>query len=165
MSAFTAPATDLRVGVDYVAGAQMQDAFDALEWRDGPDAVRLLTAVCSSTATLTTTTTDVTGCSITFTLVGSSSVVLVNGVFAFSTSATGVTIATGSLMVDGVAQAGIATKNGQSFDSQPCNQMWLPTLAAGSHTLKLRAAKTAALGTMTVEITHTVLSILVFDHR
>jgi hypothetical protein len=165
MTGFTAPGPDLRNGVDYVPAATLQSAFDALEWRDGPDAVRQLNGVCSSSATITTTATDVAGCTVSFTLTGGSSVVIVNGIFAVGTSVAAATVATGTLVVDGVTATGQAIKDGNSIDSFPAAQIWLPTLAAGAHTLKLQISKTVNVGTMSIGITDSILSVLVFDHR
>jgi hypothetical protein len=67
-------------------------------------------------------------------------------------------------VIDGATQGGTATKSLANFDSQPSTQVWIASLAAGAHTIKLQCQKSAALATCSVQATETMLSILLIDH-
>jgi hypothetical protein len=74
-------------------------------------------------------------------------------------------VALGVLDVDGVSESALATfrtqVTGTTAFRATAGQTWRVTLAsAGSHTLKLRASKTAnTAGTLQVQSTHTTLSV------
>lgn len=108
---------------------------------------------CSSTLTLTTTPTDVPGCSVTVSVVGASAyaVVTANAEFAVSVAAAGVLLSC-SLLVDGVNQAALGTvrDSAEYIHDGHRSYTWKVPLSAGSHTLKLSGSKSASGGTAAI---------------
>jgi hypothetical protein len=124
-------------------------------------------ARASDALTLTTTTTDVPGASLTITTQMPNTVVVVTAFFDLAASnTTGTDVAVGSLDVDGVSMTGAIIYQmqvaGVSAHRLTAGQQWRVTLAdAGDHTLKLRASRTAnTAGTFVVQSTHTTLAVL-----
>jgi hypothetical protein len=104
--------------------------------------VKAFTAVnTTSPQSVTNTETDITGCSITLTTIGTNTQCVVMGDFNFSVGSSSSGTIDGKLSVDGVVNGTFArvvpiTSTVQAM----ATQTWLVTLAAaGSHTLKLRA--------------------------
>jgi hypothetical protein len=120
---------------------------------------------CTSTLTLTTTVQDVAGCTLTFTLAGAHGFALVVGTFDFQPTATSAgNIAIGALMADAATQSQQVIWSDNGANSRgTLSQSWVVPLAAGSHTLKLRASKVASGGTHVANSSHTNLSVLVVD--
>jgi hypothetical protein len=143
----------------------------AAAWQT-PSTAALLTALgsstskpCTSTLTLTTTVQDVAGCTLTFTLAGAHGFALVVGTFDFQPTATSAgNIAIGALMADATTQSQQVIWSDNGANSRgTLSQSWVVPLAAGSHTLKLRASKVAAGGTHVANSSHTNMSVLIVD--
>lgn len=119
----------------------------------------------TGTLTLSTSDQDVAGCSLTFTLAGAHGFAHVTGAFDFQpTSSSAGVNAVGKLLADASTQTeqAIWTDNGAS-SRETVSQSWVVPLGAGSHTLKLRASKTSALGTHVANTSHTNMTVLIFD--
>lgn len=117
-------------------------------------------ARASSQLTLSTTITDVAGATITRNSPVAETV-LVMAAMDFNTSALGTGYSTGFLDVDGVDQTGQVIGGRRStLVRVTASQIWLVSVAAGSHTYKLQAYKTVNDGTTTVEVTHTSIVII-----
>jgi hypothetical protein len=69
----------------------------------------------------------------------------------------------GSLWVDSVAQTGEVLKYISRNDRVTLSRVWPLTLAAGTHTIKLRVVKDAGAGTASYAMTYTQLALLVVD--
>jgi hypothetical protein len=165
-SPFTAPASRPRNGITTYTAADLQPALNALQWRDGPSAVRRFQAECTAGPTIGTSAVDIAGCSVTFTVTGSNAFAVVTGTFGWSISTSNSTaVASGLCVVDGVTQPRAATKSLQTPDAFTGSQVWSPVLAAGSHTIKLQVVKDLVAGTIALDTTNTVLTVLLIDHR
>jgi hypothetical protein len=108
---------------------------------------------------------DIPGATVTFTVVNASVQVLVIGSIQFRCTAfTSAGECKGYLTVDGVDQAANISASFSAANqwSQGANS-WVVTLAAGSHTLKLRAAKMNGTQTVTNGYPHDVISVFVND--
>jgi len=88
------------------------------------------------------------------------------GIFDFDETGAGTTVCLGRLYVDGAnhssnAQAllEVTTTN----DRATVAQQWDGTLSAGSHTLELRGARSAANGSQVANATHTCLRVQVYE--
>jgi len=127
-----------------------------------------VTYEASATAdlTLSTTETDIVGATVTLTTQTAGAVFVVEGTFDFSaaTGAAGV-IMVGRLSVDGSTDIEEAHADGSTTGARvTANQEWRGTLAtAGDHTLKLRALKSAAGGTMSARTIHTKVLITIYE--
>lgn len=121
---------------------------------------------CSSPLTLTTTVTDVPGCTATVTVVGANAYAIVTASVQFTvTASAGITMAV-PLYVDGVDQAVLGTvrDSADNIHDGHRSYTWKIPLTAGSHTLKLRGSKSAALATCSVNNTAgTNIIVQVFD--
>lgn len=108
---------------------------------------------------------DVAGCSVTCTTTGNNAFALVIGVFDFSKSAT-TGIGEGFCNVDGTDQATLAVLSDGAntiSDRMTVSQVWAVSLTAGSHTIKLRAAKA---GAATINIQpHTTITVILVDNQ
>lgn len=126
---------------------------------------RITTVAASASLTLTTTETDVPGCTWTFQTVGANAIVVVLGVFDFDCtgSPANFTFASGRLSVDGVTQAAEAHGTMAALVRNTCAQMWPVNVSAGSHTVKLRAVKPSGTTSIAVDSPHTTMTVLVFD--
>jgi hypothetical protein len=114
--------------------------------------------------TLTTTETDVPGVSIpTLTVAGSNAFAVCIGTFDFDASATGSAVAQGRLSIDGATQTMEAHGPIASVARVTAEMTWLVPLLPGSHALKLRAAKSGAVGTVQTRATHTNLTVILVD--
>jgi hypothetical protein len=98
---------------------------------------------------------DLAGASLTFTVATSSASVKVLGIF--DNTVTGTVTVIGTCMVDGVSQTAEAHGGGVANLRLTVAQTWQLTLAAGSHTVKLRGTISTGAGTMFG--THTKISI------
>jgi len=126
----------------------------------------LLSARASGSGlTPSTTPADIPGATLTFTTANPNATVLAAGIFDCGCATTGTGLVVGTLVVDGSSQSpestfGLVTAN----DRNSVAQVWAVTLAsAGSHTLKLQGALTAASGTGSIHATHTGIAVLVLD--
>lgn len=88
------------------------------------------------------------------------------GIFDFDETVLGTTVCLGKLYVDGANHASnaqalfeVTTTN----DRATVAQMWDGTLTAGSHTLELRGARSAAAGTQLINSLHTCLRVQVWE--
>jgi len=118
----------------------------------------------TSALTVGTSSADVPGCSITVTVTGANAYALVTMVFdvqAIVTTSNNVFL--GQLNVDGVGAPTYPEAHADDRTSRitPAQSTKVP-LAAGTHTLKLQAAKTPG-GTFTVMTSHTNLTVILFD--
>lgn len=86
--------------------------------------------------------------------------VLVMVTFDFNVTGAGVGVCVGKLYVDGVAQSAQALYGPATTGRSTVSQTYAVSLAAGSHTLELRASKTINAGTAAATTQHTTLSIL-----
>lgn len=109
---------------------------------------------CSTALTLSTTLTDIAGCSVTVTIVGGSAyaIVTANAQFVVSAAAAAGTIMSCALLVDGVNQSALGTLRDSADTVHDGHRAytWKVPLAAGSHTLKLQGSKSAASGTCAI---------------
>lgn len=126
---------------------------------------RITTVGASGTLTLTTTETDVPGCTWTFQTTGANAIVVVIGVFDFdcTSAAANFTYAMGRLSVDGTTQTAEAHGTMAALIRNTCAQLWPVSVAAGTHTVKLRALKPSASTVISVDAVHTTMAVLVFD--
>lgn len=149
------------------------DILNASEWDELLGLVGILTGfsqsgvgTCSAALTLTTTPTDITGCSVAVTVTGAHAYAVVTASAQFVvTAAAGVTLAC-SLLVDGVDQAALGTMRDSADQIHDHTRAftWKVPLAAGAHTLKLRGSKAAALATAAISNTAgTNIVVMVFD--
>lgn len=122
---------------------------------------------CNSALTLTTTLTDVSGCSVNATTTGANSYAMVtaNAQFMVSVASAGVTLAC-VLLVDGVNQAANGTLRDSADQVHDGHRSftWKVPLTAGAHTFKLQGNKSAAGSTSS--ITNTAGSnivVMIFD--
>lgn len=114
--------------------------------------------------TLTTTATDLLAATVTFSTTTANAVFVVNAFFDFEVTAAGTSVLIGQLVTDGNLQAGEAHSDGSTVQRHTVGQTWRGTLAAsGSHTFKLRGLKTAAVGTMVTNDSHTRLTIQIAE--
>lgn len=121
---------------------------------------------CSAGLTLTTTPTDVTGATVTVSVVGANAYAIVTASVQFTvTGAAGITLSA-VLLVDGVSQAALGSvrDSADNIHDQTTCYTWKIPLTAGSHTLKLQGSKSAALGTAVINNTAgTNLVVQLFD--
>lgn len=109
---------------------------------------------------------DCPGATITVVTTNANTKVMVQGVFDFDVSAfTSSGLAAGNLVVDGATQAGGALfAYTAAAQRATVGQCWLVTLAAaGSHVLKLIAAKAGGTATVVSRQAHTTITALVLD--
>lgn len=106
--------------------------------------------------------TDITGATATFTpAIASYAIVL--GVFDFKTNSTANDLFSGLLDVDGSNQSAIATwKVPTSGGQGTIPQLWLVSLSAVSHTLKLQALRVSGSGSSVVAATNSHLTIFLY---
>lgn len=158
-----------------VVGAAPAAANDAVRKADLDTKVTLsetsitnsIAAAATSSLTLTTTVTDIAGATVSITTAVPNTVVVVMGVFdIFASNTTASDVAIGVLDVDGTAQAASALfealVTGTTAHRATVAQTWRVTLAAaGAHTLKLRASKSAnTAGSYSAQTTHTTITVL-----
>jgi len=122
-------------------------------------------AVASSDLTLSTTLTDVPGASVVVPSSRTAAVALVWGVFDFDVTATGAAIAQGIVDVNGVASPGNALHSMLVVTRHTVMTCDLVPLSggAGNYTWKLRALKSAAVGTCAAKATHSRLVVVYID--
>lgn len=122
-------------------------------------------AACSSSLTLSTTETDVTGATITLTTVAANAIYIARGVFDFDVATlSAANYCQGRLAVDGVTSTREANMDMFTVKRGQGVQQWRGTLAAaGSHTLKLRAAKLGAGGASGALLTHTTIQVIIYE--
>lgn len=120
-------------------------------------------AVANANLTLSTTETDISGATVTVNPAGANAFAVVVGVFDVDCTAAGAAVAQGRLSIDGSTQTAEAHGTMISTSRSTVTQVWLPPLAFGSHTLKLRGLKTAAAGTATIWATHTTITVILVD--
>jgi hypothetical protein len=120
------------------------------------------TAVAASPLTVGTTAADVAGCSISLVVAGTNAFVEVTMVFDVQTTVTtSNNVFLGTLLIDGVG--GFPEAHADDRESRiTVSQTVRAGLAAGSHTLKLQAAKTPG-GSFTAMASHTTLTVTLFD--
>lgn len=119
-------------------------------------------AAASSNLTLSTTETDVPGCSVTVTAQTDSAFYIAWGTFDAQQTSTASLTAIGSLSVDGTDETRQALFNGLTNGLRATvGQVWSDTLTAGSHTLKLRGQMLSSSG-IRFSGTHTSLVVVVF---
>lgn len=112
-----------------------------------------------TSATVTTSAADLSGCTVTFSTAVANTLVLVVGTFDFQINGT-TDIAGGTLVVDGTTVSGEqAILNGTVRATVAMT--WRVTLAAaGSHTLKLQVGKTGSSNTVTVRAAGSSISVV-----
>ena len=120
-------------------------------------------AAATATLNLGASAADVVGASVTVSVGGAHAFAVVTGCFDFKTTVgAGGAFLLGRLAVDGVEQPAQAPKDGATAGSEAnVAQCWLVPLAAGTHTLKLRASANGS--TSTCGLTHTTITAIVFD--
>lgn len=113
---------------------------------------------------LSTTETDLLGCSVSFSVATLATCVVV-ATAHFLTVATGAAAMEARLSVDGVIQAGVVRMTGTSAGLEAtCSQVWRFAFSAtGSHTLKLRGAKSAAVGDLRTGDNNTGFVVAVYE--
>jgi hypothetical protein len=113
---------------------------------------------------VTTTETDCLGCSVTFSTATAAAYMVV-AFFDLDVTASGATTAVGRLNIDGTTVTGIeAHLGGSSVTRATPGQVWTGSLSGGgSHTLKLRIIKSAALATINCIDLHTRMAITVIE--
>lgn len=117
----------------------------------------IISKQASADVTSISTEVDITGCTTTFTPAIASSAI-VYGIFYFNSGSAANDIFYGSLNVDGSNEAELVryvvptSGGGGTFA-----QIWVVSLSATSHTLKLRAGRTSGTGTAAVRQVHTKL--------
>lgn len=130
----------------------------------GKSLTNLIGASANSDLTLTTTATLVPNCTITIT-VDSPAQWKVDGTFDFDMTVAASTVAQGFLYVDGVAQTEQALfELALTSDRATVGQQWTNTFtASGDHTLELRAAKSANVGTALARTSHTSFVVATYE--
>lgn len=115
---------------------------------------------CTANTTVTDSTeTDITGCTATFTP-AIASVAKVTAVVSFNTGSVANDLFNVLLDVDGVNESeSVRFKVPTSGGIGTLTQVWLVSLTAASHTLKLQGARVSGTGQVTIEVTHTKLLI------
>jgi hypothetical protein len=117
----------------------------------------------SSSLNMTTTVTDIPGCSITLSTTTDNAVYLAYGIFDFDLGGATTATALGRLNVDG-ADTGKTARYGAEVasDVSTVAQQWRGTLAsAGSHTLKLRGSTSA--GTNLFAFSQSTLTVVIYE--
>lgn len=129
-------------------------------WPCGP--IRVLSDQASADQTLTTTATDVTGCSVTFTTRVPNAVAHITGTFYFVGTTVGYGACLGYCNVDGTLKTEAAVMiSGTNGEGGTFAQTWEHTFAsAGSHTVKLQVGKSAAGGAAQSLATHTCFTMI-----
>jgi hypothetical protein len=126
----------------------------------------LNSAACSVALTVSgTAVTDITGATVTFNTVQSTSTVMILGVYDITVSTTGATVI-GHCSVDGTDQTAQALLQltGSTGLRATVGQVWTATLSgSGSHTIKLRGALTVASGSATFNTTTTTITVMTYD--
>ncbi|HEY9418239.1 MAG TPA: hypothetical protein VIQ30_26050 [Pseudonocardia sp.] len=125
-------------------------------------------AACSAPLDLTTAEADVAGATVTVATTKPNARYVAHGSFYMSAATGGSAVASGKLMVDGVAQAAKANFTGpNTLDRASVAQTWRGTLAAaGNHTLKLRgvaSAVGAGNGAFRINTGDTTITVEVFE--
>jgi hypothetical protein len=122
-------------------------------------------AACTSGLTLTTSGVDVPGCSITLPVAGSNAFYTAWYTFDIQYTAAGVSTGVGWLYLDGtqIGNAAILDGGGTLAPRGTVGNQWSAPVAAGSHTWKLQALKTAAPATIVANSQHSVLTVLLVD--
>jgi hypothetical protein len=123
-------------------------------------------AAATSLLGLTTTITDIAGCSISCTITGTNGVAFVLGIFDMSKTAAGASCV-GYCNLDGADQTEQAILGDGSAlaDRATVGQVWRLSLTVGAHTIKLRANKSANVGTMNANSPHTKIVALIIDNQ
>lgn len=118
----------------------------------------------SADYTLTTSEADVTNASAAIVISGANAFALVmaTALFNVTVASAGTTLAM-RLSVDGAIQTREIEGDGATVARRSHSTTWKIPLAAGSHTLKLRALKSAAGVTANLLSSYTVMTIVVFD--
>lgn len=134
---------------------------------NGGSLTQVLTDVCSANVDLSATEVDITGASVTFTTRANARY-FCTGSFYFSSIAASAQVAAGKLSIDGSIQPAVANFTGLNTvpDRVNSSQSWTGTLAAGSHTLKLRGQITTGTPPQTgvrVNAGSTTILVLVFE--
>ncbi len=122
-------------------------------------------ATGSSNLTLSTTTTDITGASITLTSEAANAIYVVTATFAFDVVTATTDYAEGKFYLDSVVQSGFARWSGEvTTDYGTTAQQWRGTLsAAGSHTLKLSASRGSTGGQIDVLAAFTKIVATIYE--
>ena len=121
-----------------------------------------LAASSANTDLTTATLTDITGCTLTF------SVPVACTALAFAvadidcTAFTATTVGSVRIILDGASQAVAGAQFNSANDRATPGTMAALTLTAGSHTVKVQGNNTAASGTLRYLISNTVLSVIIF---
>jgi hypothetical protein len=118
--------------------------------------------IASGTVTLSTSAQDVPGVAVTVS-VNAGALYTVDGVFDMEIQVTGNATMAGLLDIDTVGQTAQAILDDAGVTPRATvAQNWDGSLTAGSHTFKLRALKSAAVGTMRVN-THTTMRVCIWE--
>ncbi|MEV5211319.1 hypothetical protein AB0K35_27985 [Micromonospora sp. NPDC053740] len=151
-----------------VLGQQLAEAVEALLLAKQPIQA---TATLSSQYTLTTTTTDLSGCTITKNVPRASAVALLTWTAdcVLTSAGTASLLAVVNVMVDGVDQAFPQSVWGPGNLAVQANSrgttsgsMTVVLSGSGNHTFKLRAAAASATGQIKLNAQHTSLSVVIF---
>jgi hypothetical protein len=164
LSAITNPYTGQTA---YNTGDALLHRYTGSAWTTGG---KLLTysneAHASSLLGTTTVATDIPGATLTFTTTVPNATAIVDAAFDFSKTAHALA-ASGALLVDGVMQtAGCQFSDAANVISErmTLGQTWRVVLAsAGSHTCKLQAWKSAAVGVLNANNPNTKIRVQVFE--
>lgn len=110
------------------------------------------TGTCTASLTLSTTPTDVAGATVTLNVTGNNAYAMVTGSAEFSVTGAAAVALNCSLYLDGVDQFALGTirDTADQIHDRVHSYTWRIPLTAGSHTLKLRGSKAAALGTAAI---------------
>lgn len=122
--------------------------------------------IATSTLSTSTTVADIVGATVTLSTTAANAIYVVNATFdCFISAVSGVTTIQGRLDVDGVNAGREAVFAGSATGERgTVQQQWRGTLAAaGSHTLKLRGLKSAAVGTYQIISGSTIIGITITE--
>jgi hypothetical protein len=159
-AAYIAP---LLVDGDPVSAEALQEFFEAVEALDAATRVTAVRGACSASMNPSSASiSQITGASVSFSTTGLHGFGLVYAVFDVQNTAAG-TDFQGYVYIDGAANDALAIKYCGSADRQTLLHVIPTPLPPGAHTIDLRASKSVNVGTLTVNTTHTTVTVLVVD--
>lgn len=109
--------------------------------------------------TLTTTPTDIPGVTYTATPSRAETWVVI-GVIDFDASVAGTNVGVGQIVMDTTTQSSLITSTGKTVQRSTVSQVWVLSISAAAHTVKLQASKTVNDGTHVANQTHSTLTVL-----
>lgn len=163
MTAAEAYIAPLVVDGDPFSAEALQEFFEAVQALDAASRVQAYRGACSASMNPSNATiSQVTGASVTFTTTGLHGFALIWSVFDID-NPTAATTFIGYTYIDGAINDAQVIKDCTTVDRSTLMQVIPTPLPAGTHTIDLRASKTAAAGTLVVQATHTTVTVLVVD--